>query len=68
MSRKQKLSEHGTPTALELAVSCKIYIYYKIHSCSVRIKHIIRLGKNTRILTYFIMSINVRNDYDKIVH
>ena len=33
------------------------------HSCSVRIKRIIRLVKNTRILTYFIMGINVRNNY-----
>jgi len=33
------------------------------HSCSVRIKHIIiRLGKNTRISTYFTMGINVRNN------
>jgi len=33
------------------------------HSCSVRIKRILRLGKNTRILTYSIMAINVRNNY-----
>ena len=36
----------------------------RCNSCSVRIKRtIIRLGENTRILTYFIMGIDVRNNY-----
>jgi len=32
-------------------------------SCSVRIKRTTRFGKNMRILTYFRMGINVRNNY-----
>ena len=38
------------------------------HSCSVPIKRIIRLGENTRILAYFIMDINVRNNYGLLRH
>ena len=36
-----------------------ILYHYRDHSCSVRIKRI-RLGKNTRILAYFIMGIKVK--------
>ena len=36
---------------------------HTIHSCTVRIILIIRLGKNSWILTNFIMNMNVQNDY-----
>ena len=35
-----------------------------IVSCSIRIIRIIRWGKNSRILTNFIMAMNVRKNYD----
>ena len=35
-----------------------------INICSVRIIRIIHLGKNSRILTNFIMDMNIWNNYD----
>jgi len=42
---------------------CRLHADAINHSCSAHIKGIIYLGKNTHILTYFIMGINVRNNY-----
>jgi len=37
--------------------------HYSGYECVMRIIHMIRLGKNSRILTNFIMDMNIRNNY-----